>query len=41
MLPGRWHGFQLLAGLLPSAGMALERAAGFIRDRVPGLGSSR
>lgn len=39
MLPGRWHEFQLHAGLLPSARMALERAAGFIRDRIPGLGS--
>lgn len=40
MVPGRWHGFQLHAGLLPSARVALERAAAFIRNRVPGLGSS-
>ncbi len=39
LVPGRWHDFQLQAGLLPSARMALERAAGFIRDRVPRLGS--
>lgn len=39
MVRGRWHEFQLHAGLLPSARMALERAAGFIRDHVPGLGS--
>lgn len=40
MVQGRWHEFQLHAGFLPSARMALERAAGFIRDRVPGLGLS-
>jgi acetyl esterase/lipase len=40
MVPGRWHEFQLHAGLLPSARMALERAGAFIRDRIPGLGSS-
>jgi monoterpene epsilon-lactone hydrolase len=39
LIAGRWHEFQLQAGMLPSARMALERAAGFIRDRIPALGS--
>jgi len=39
MVPGSWHEFQLHAGLLPSARMALERAGAFIRDRIPGFGS--
>ena len=30
LVPGCWHAFQLLAGLLPSADAAIERAAKFI-----------
>ena len=32
--PSLWHAWQLFAGLLPEAGEALDRAAGFIRKRM-------
>jgi acetyl esterase/lipase len=34
IVPGRWHAFQLHAGMLPSANAAIERAAGFVAGLV-------
>jgi acetyl esterase/lipase len=34
IVPGRWHGFQLHAGWLPSADAAIARAAAFIRTAL-------